>query len=194
MLCVSAYTSSVRLTHTNPQIHRCEHSPLKSTQVKLPSWHLHLSRPSLCPFFYISLILSFSSQSFICLFCRARGCLIHSHSNAAPDSTQRAGLWGLPMATEVQGNGFKSVISFDVNFIVNNYESVQERASHWGNIYMPPVNPIMGVIELHSKSHTRAGATWSASNPAQLVIGWCLRCLGPLKICSLDGFFSPRSK
>lgn len=128
------------------------------------------------------------------LFCRARGCLIHSHSNAAPDSPQRAGLWGLPMATEVQGNGFKSVISFDVNFIVNNYESVQERASHWGNIYMPPVNPIMGVIELHSKSHTRAGATWSASNPAQLVIGWCLRCLGPLKICSLDGFFSQRSK
>lgn len=136
----------------------------------------------------------FPSRSFIQSLALARGCLIHSHSNAAPDSPQRAGLFELPMATEVQGNGFKTVISFDVNFIVNNYESVQERASHWGNICMPPVNPIMGVIELHSKSHTWAGATWSASNRAQLVIGWCLSCLGPLKICSLDGFFSQRSK
>lgn len=125
---------------------------------------------------------------------RTRGCLIHSHINAPPDSPQRAGLCRLPMATEVQGSGFNPVISFDVNFIVNNYESVQERASHWGNIYMLPLNPIMGVIELHSKTQTWEGATWSASSRAQLVIGWYLSCLGPLKICSLDGFSSQRSK
>lgn len=140
----------------------------QSTQLTYTS--VEVQHVSILQYFSLTLLF-FTAPRYSFFYCRARSCLIQSQSNAAPNSPQWAGLCGLPMATEVQGNGFKPVISFDVNFIVNNYESVQERASHWGNIYMLPVNPIMGVIELHSKSHTWAGATWSASNRARIVIG-----------------------
>lgn len=41
-------------------------------------------------------------------------------------STQRAGLYWLPLATEALDNGIRPTISLDVNFIVNNYESTRE--------------------------------------------------------------------
>lgn len=97
------------------------------------------------------------------------------------------GLYRLPTATEVQGNGIRPAISFDVNFIVNNYKA-GERPSHWGNIYMPPVNPLMGLIEPHSKRNTWVGATRSARSWARALIGQELGRLSPLEICSLDEY------
>lgn len=54
-----------------------------------------------------------------------------ARSHTGRHSTKSGTLSGLPVATEVQCNGFRPVISFDVNFIVKNYESGGE-PRHWG--------------------------------------------------------------
>lgn len=140
----------------------------------LPEWS-ESSIPLLIPLYHA---LLFSLFCWVCVYLLSR-----SHSNTATGSPHRAGLYRLPVATEARGNGIRSAIIFDVNFIVNNHESSRERPSHWGNIYMLPVNPLMGLIEPHSKRDTSAGVTWSASSRAQILIGRQLGCLSPQKIC-----------
>lgn len=111
--------------------HGYRYFPLKAIQTKLSRWHLHLSKPSVCPFLLpewsessISLWSLLYSALLFSLFCWV--CVypsFRSHSNTL--HTERDSIW-LPVATEVRGNGIRPVISFDGNFIVTNYEGTRE--------------------------------------------------------------------
>lgn len=201
LCCVSQPPQPLLDAHTHTleekrETHRHRYSPFTTIQTQLSSWHLHLSRPNVCPFLppeWSESSISLLIPLFIMLFYArsfAESVSISSlapHSNTATDSLHRAGdSIGCQWQQKRGGNGIRPAISFDVNFIVNNYESTREGPSHRGNIYMLPVNPLMGLIEPHSKRNTSAGVTWSASSRARILIGRWPACLSPLKICSLD--------
>lgn len=127
-------------------------------QSQLSSWHLHLSRPNPCPF-----LLPKRSEDTIFLLIPFSCILLLYLSSLTLKRGDRQTLYTDSMGCQWQQKrrvyGIRPAISFDVNFIVNNYERTRE-TEPLGQ-HLQPVNPLMGLIESHSKCNTSAKVTWS---------------------------------
>lgn len=69
------------------------------------------------------------------------------NSNGRSQEKKEADCIGSQWQQKLGGNGIRLAIGFDVNFIVNNYESRE----HYGSISTPTVSPFVELTELYSQ-------------------------------------------
>lgn len=69
------------------------------------------------------------------------------NSNGRSQEKKGADCIGSQWQQKLGGNGIRLAIGFDVNFIVNNYESRE----HYGSISTPTVSPFVELTELYSQ-------------------------------------------